>query len=498
MYASRSANSLLFEFSDFWFRFQGSIQRDTAHLFTGKSLSEGILGLANFSGICDTREGYGLSGYNKRCNAGENAGDTCGADAECPGGSCVDAVCQAFACRTDLTAHELGHNWAAPHCPLPAGCLGWTMNATVQGANRFHPEFTIPRILAYLETVSFCLFQGDELIDLFVVPATPQLGGGSELALSATADFLHGIDKDVTALAIWSTDRPEVATIDAGGLLLAAAVDIEELITVTASFTFDGTTMEASSLVTILPAPPAPIADQDNVEKNRYISLIPPPVSGEMALQVTLVSLQRPVPPNLAAFPPFNFSVSEGDTLWVGPPVVCADVPVPNRDYLCATLSCEPYFTDSWGDEVVHVTGAEIMPSSAYDVRVIPVSCRDDEDSCAFASPPLPIATQRWGDVAPPYQVRSPDLVSAIQPNIFDVIVVVDRAKKLPNSFLKPLVHLWSKDNGLELHGEVSVLDIISTVDAVKGRAYPFFGPCECPPRAPCPSTDRCGRCVQE
>jgi len=496
MYSSSSANSLLFQFSDFWFRFQGGVQRDTAHLFTGKSLSEGILGLANFSGICDTREGYGLSGYNKRCNAGDNAGETCRDDPQCPGGSCVDALCQAFSCRTDITAHELGHNWAAPHCPAPDFCLGWTMNPSIQSANRFHPDITVPRILAYLSTVTFCLFQGDELIDLLFDPPLADLGGGNELQFTATADFLYGVDKDVTALALWSVDRPEIATIDANGLLVAGAVASVEVVTVTAIFTFDGMIQEATVVVTILPAPPAPIFDVETPEKNRYISLIPPPVAGANALQVTFVTLQRPVPPNLEQFPPFNFSSAEGKSLWVGAPFICTDVPTPNRDYMCAQLSCEPYYAADWGDTVIHIAGAEIMPSSEYDVRVIPATCEGAEDACVFASPPLRIATQRWGDVAPPFQDRSPELTLASQPTIIDVTTVIDRVKQLPTSAIKPVVQLWSQDNGVELDGNVSIFDITTAVDALKRLAYPFFGPCACPTSVPCPFVDRCGRCI--
>jgi Metallo-peptidase family M12 len=498
MYSSSSANSLLFQFSDFWFRFQGGVQRDTAHLFTGKSLSEGILGLANFSGLCDTREGYGLSGYNKRCNAGDNAGNTCRDDTQCPGGACVDAVCQSFACRTDVTAHELGHNWAAPHCPPPDFCQGWTMHPSIQGANRFHPDITVPRILSYLATVTSCLIQGDELIDLLLDPPTADVGGGNELQLSATADFLYGIDKDVTALAMWSIDRPEFATIDPTGLLVAGAVTTAEVVTVTATFTFDGMVQQATSAVTIQPAPFAPIADPDTPEKNRYISLVLPPVAGATALKVTFVTLQRPVPPNLGMFPPFNFAGAEGRSLWVGPPRVCADIASPNRDYMCAQLSCEPHYLDDWGDEVIHVAGAEIMPSSEYDVRVIPATCAGAEDACVFASPPLRIATQRWGDVTPPFQDRSPGVTSASEPTILDVTVVIDRVKQLPTSALKPIVQLWSMGNGVDLDLDVSVLDITLAIDTVKRRSYPFFGPCDCPASVPCPLLDRCGRCVPQ
>jgi len=495
-YSSRSANTLLFEFSDYWFRFQSDVQRDTAHLFTGKSLSEGIVGLANFSGICSTLEGYGLSGYNKVCSGGTNLGQLCGSGADCPGASCIDGVCQSFACRTDVTAHELGHNWAAPHCPAPDFCPGWTMHPSIQGANRFHPDITIPKILAYRDTVTSCLTQGDILNGLTIDPLSAVLAGGNELQFTAMANFQYGIDKDVTTLATWSVDRPGIASIDSGGRFIAGAVASAQVVNVTADFTFDGMFQQGSTSVTVQPAPLAPMVDPDTPEKNRYISLIPPPSQGPIALQVTLVSLQRPVPPNSPLFPPFNFESSEGNVLWVGPPEICADIAGGSRDYFCASLSCEPYYSDNWGDQVIHITGAEIMPSSIYDVRTVPASCSGVEATCVFVSPPVRVETQRWGDVVAPFQEKSPDLVSAEQPNINDAVVVIDRVKQLPTSFLKPLVHLWSLGNGLDIHSDVTVLDITSVVDALKGRAYPFFGPCDCPSPARCPSVDRCGRCT--
>ncbi len=160
IYASRSASTLLYKVASFWYRFQRDVPRDTTHFFSGKSFLGRNLGVSNSAGICSKSQGYSLTGYNMTCNAGERARGICAANAECPGGSCVDSVCQSFACRTDLTAHELGHNWGLPHCPRPDYCPGWTMNPAVQGANRFHPKITVPRILDYLQTVTSCLDQG--------------------------------------------------------------------------------------------------------------------------------------------------------------------------------------------------------------------------------------------------------------------------------------------------------------------------------------------------
>lgn len=65
------------------------IRRDTAHLFTGKNIDSSVIGIAYLNGICSTNIGYGLSESRFTSN---------------------------FAARLALTAHELGHNWSAPHC----------------------------------------------------------------------------------------------------------------------------------------------------------------------------------------------------------------------------------------------------------------------------------------------------------------------------------------------------------------------------------------------
>ena len=41
----------------------------------------------------------------------------------------------------------------------------------------------------------------------------------------------------------------------------------------------------------------------------------------------------------------------------------------------------------------------------------------------------------------------------------------------------------------MELNGNISGLDIVAVVDAVKGFAYPFAGPCPCPSLVTCRAT---------
>jgi len=94
-YGSTGANSLLNQFESQWLSNHQGIQRDIAHLFTGKEINGTTIGIANFNGICSTFNGFGLSQSSYSPN---------------------------LANRRALTAHELGHNWNASHCDGQSDC----------------------------------------------------------------------------------------------------------------------------------------------------------------------------------------------------------------------------------------------------------------------------------------------------------------------------------------------------------------------------------------
>ncbi|MCH6551261.1 MAG: hypothetical protein IH804_04510, partial [Planctomycetes bacterium] len=109
------------------------VPHDLAQLFTGRNLSGGVLGVAYVPGFTTVCGSFGYSVV-------ENIGS--------------------FGCATDLSAHEMGHNWSADHCD----CAGWTMNSGLTCANQFHPTFTIPQIINFRNsrTCLECLCQGDD------------------------------------------------------------------------------------------------------------------------------------------------------------------------------------------------------------------------------------------------------------------------------------------------------------------------------------------------
>ena len=155
-YTSTDAVTLLNEFRDEWNANQGSIQRDVAQLFTGKSIDGGTIGIAWLGVICNSSFGYSMveSDFNNT-----------------------------FSCTTDLSAHELGHNWDADHC----SCTSNTMNPFITCANTFHPSLTIPEIIAHRDSRT-CLGGGPvatELVVSSVTTGTQSAGRGQKFGTAS-------------------------------------------------------------------------------------------------------------------------------------------------------------------------------------------------------------------------------------------------------------------------------------------------------------------------
>lgn len=105
-YSSNNAGTLLNQVRSHWLNNQGGVQRDITQMFTGRNIDGGTIGIAWLSVICNTNNGYGVVQSDFSGN---------------------------FACTTDLSAHELGHNWGSGHC----SCGNRTMNPSITCANEF-------------------------------------------------------------------------------------------------------------------------------------------------------------------------------------------------------------------------------------------------------------------------------------------------------------------------------------------------------------------------
>lgn len=95
VYTTNDSSALLSQFESFWNTNNAGIQRDLAHLFTGRNLTGSTIGVAYLGVICSQTTGYGLSQSDFTNN---------------------------FNSRVGLTCHELGHNFGSPHCNGNSPC----------------------------------------------------------------------------------------------------------------------------------------------------------------------------------------------------------------------------------------------------------------------------------------------------------------------------------------------------------------------------------------
>ncbi len=239
--------------------------------------------------------------------------------------------------------------------------------------------------------------------------------------------------------------------------------------------------------------------------KNRVLSIVPPRCSGSTAIRVKMIDLQNPQPSNSPQFPPQDFggyefatcSSSSGEAVpptpgpsppagqggcvrWVGEPHTFYEYQDPPQTgpYRAARLQCTPEYFDWSGESVVHVTGAEILPSSTYEVQMIAEDCDVSVEQSYSAA--LMMTTARWGDVEPLFSPPS----TTTQPNALDIAQVINHFKRLLGAPVHARAQL--QPNLPELNQDINALDIAGCVDAVKGFAYRFSGPCPCPSTVPC------------
>ena len=115
-YTTSIAGNLLGEFSAYWNANRQGVQRDVAHLFTGRNMGQasgGAIGIAYLGVVCNLGAAYGVSQSRWTTN---------------------------FTRRVAVTAHEVGHNFNAQHCDAVAPC--YIMCATVGGCQNVQTTFS--------------------------------------------------------------------------------------------------------------------------------------------------------------------------------------------------------------------------------------------------------------------------------------------------------------------------------------------------------------------
>ncbi len=399
-YSADSVGGLINQFRDRWNASYDSIVRDAAQLFTGK-VFEGSIGIAFTNSLCFTDAAYSVV----RSNA------------------CVN-----FACKTDLSAHELGHVWSANHC----NCPGWTMNPTITSANRFHPTEDIPGMISFRNSRT-CLSFGDK------------------------CDGAGTVDCNENGV----TDTCDVAA--------GTSADVDE----------NGTPDECQP-------PPGPMLDAENFSRNRTLAVLVPPAATVPPGTLTALRLRAV---DLSGFPQYEAGSSCTDpsacVRWLGKPQPVAEYQAsPGGDsFLVARLQCTPYYHDWTAEGQVSAVGAEIIPSSVYEIENLSPRCAGEEATCQIVSFAVQFDTGVFGDLADTFDPLAP----GTQPDALDVSALVSKFKALPGAPSKAFASL--QPNVPDWNSDVNALDIAACVSAFRNEPYPYSGPCPCPSTVACNAT---------
>jgi hypothetical protein len=402
-YTTTSAGSLLNHFRDVWNAYYDHIPRDAAQLFTGKDLNDLTIGMAYTYSVCFEDASYSVVESNA-------------------------TACSSFACKTDLSAHELGHIWGGNHC----SCPGWTMNSVIQSANRFHPEYDIPDIIALRDSRA-CFDVGD------VCDGTGTIDC-NENGVADPCDLSTGTSPDADGNNTPDECQP----------------------------------------------PPEPLAEPFAEYRNRVLAFMVPTAETLAPGALTALRLRMlELGGWQVDFGSYESGPSCADPLnctrWVGKPQPVLEHQGRPQDgtFVVARLQCTPYYHDWTAEGYFHVVGADILPNSAYELENLSERCAGEEDTCQLVSAASWIGTGKFGDVVAPFDPPAEE-----QPNAIDVTSIVNKFRALPGApsriwtQLQPNVPDWNAD--------INALDVVAGVDAFRGFAYPYSGPCPCPSAVTC------------
>lgn len=213
-----------------------------------------------------------------------------------------------------------------------------------------------------------------------------------------------------------------------------------------------------------------------NCPKSRFISFDISTGSTPSAYRIRMVSLHHPDPPYTGG-PTTDFSAFEGLYRWVGAPSEFVESTANSTPVYAAMVGCDPHYQDWSAIDLLHVGGAEIVPSSVYEIQSIAEGLDINVESNYSA--PTSIVTSRWCDVVIPYSPPS----TSEQPDFGDVAAMVNKFRSLTGAISKPRALLVGEGaSGIPVLGiNVDFSHISAVVDAFRNKPYPFAGPVPCP-----------------
>ena len=149
-YTTNNCGDLVCEFKNEWNTNFTGVRRDMAHLMTGRNLLSGCLGVAWLGVVCN------VAGNDGSCPPIANLGY----------GLAQNRWSASFNNRIGVSAHELGHNWAAFHCDGNGDCH--IMCSSIGFCNGLGlPNFGVPSINSIVahKNSRTCLFPSVGTLD---------------------------------------------------------------------------------------------------------------------------------------------------------------------------------------------------------------------------------------------------------------------------------------------------------------------------------------------
>jgi len=182
-----------------------------------------------------------------------------------------------------------------------------------------------------------------------------------------------------------------------------------------------------------------------------------------------------------------GFPIPDSGFRYVGEPFEAPDEDVsqPNLMFWAAPLECEPYFFD-WGSlGAFSIYGAEIIPSSEYQLQRADETCADLSDEACWSAP-ITLTTGVFGDVCR-YFANEPG--APPQPDFNDVACMVSKFLATPGAPPKRQVQI--QPNVVFPIRGIDFRDISMDVQSLIGQPYwsLLYGPCTCPSAVTCGAT---------
>lgn len=192
----------------------------------------------------------------------------------------------------------------------------------------------------------------------------------------------------------------------------------------------------------------------------RFITIeVPPdPIEPDTRTAVRIRAIDIPGAPEV-----------NGEVRWLGPPADFfeGDALTPQQGtFRGAALRCRRFFTD-WDEEgVLSAFGRFLVPGGRYEVQQIRETCDPLGQIEDCFSAPLHVRLAEMGDVVAPFG----GVTHLDQPDINDIIAVVDKFLGSPAALTKPRVMQVPAE--LSINEKVDIRSIIAAVDGFLGTPY--------------------------